>query len=153
MSTVIRWKPVRDVNAFQGAIDRMSDENWRTVRPTSAGNALALDAYETDSSYTIYASLPGISPDQINVSLDDNVLTVSGEITRPSFDEKENVRSLLSERAYGKFSRSVRLSLPVDGDKVEAAYENGILKLVLPKTPAAQPKQIPVKISTNGKLN
>src|SRR5262249_2348396 len=94
-------------------------------------------------------ALPGISPDQINVSLDDDVLTISGELPQPAFDEKQNARVLLFERSYGKFSRSVRLALPVDSDKIEASYESGLLKLELPKAAQVHPKQIPVR--TNGK--
>jgi HSP20 family protein len=148
MSTVIRWNPVRDMAAMQSAIDRLFDDSWRTVRPASAGNTLLLDVYETDTAYVVFSALPGINPDQINISLDDDILTISGEQPQPTFDEKENARGLLSERAYGKFSRSVRLGLPVDTDQIEASYENGILRLNLPKAAQAQPKQIRVRTTT-----
>lgn len=147
MSTIVRWNPFREMAAMQSAMDRLFEDTWRSARPTVAGINLALDAYETDNAYVIYASLPGVSPEAINVSMDDDVLTISGEIPQPAFEEKDNVRTLLFERHYGKFSRSVRVGLPVDGDRVEAAYENGVLRLTLPKTPAAQPKQIPVRIN------
>ena len=149
MSTVIRWNPVREMAAMQSAIDRLFDESWRTIRPTTGANALPLDVYETDATYIVYSTLPGADPDQINVSLDDDVLTISAELAKPSFDEKENTRILLFERGYGKFSRSVRLGLPVDSDKIEAAYENGVLKLTLPKAEQTQPKQIRVR-TANG---
>lgn len=145
MSTVIRWNPVREMAAMQGAIDHLFDDTWRTVRPMKSGKTLPLDVYETDSGYVVYTALPGIDPNQIKVSLDDDVLTISGELSQPAFDEKENSRVLLFERIYGKFSRSVRLGLPVDSDKIEAFFDNGVLKLSLPKAPQVQPKQIPVR--------
>lgn len=147
MSTVIRWNPVREMAAMQNALDHLFDDTWRTVRPSKTGNALLLDVYETNSNYVVYAALPGLNPDQISVSLDDDVLTISGELPQPAFDEKENARVLLFEHAYGKFNRSVRLSLPVDSDKIEASFENGLLKLNLPKVAQVQPKQIPVRFN------
>lgn len=149
MTTLIRWNPVREMAAMQNAMDRLFDENWRTVRPTVAGNNLALDVYETDAGYVIFTALPGVTPEAINVSMEDDVLTISGEVAQPVFDEKDNARALIQERTTGKFTRSIRVNTPVDADKIEAAYENGLLKLTLPKTPAAQPRLIPVKASKN----
>lgn len=145
MTTMIRWNPFREVAAMQREMDRLFDQDWRAARPATRNHALALDAYETDNAYVVFTALPGISPDAINVSIEDNVLTISGEVAQPAFEEKDNARSLLLERSYGKFSRSIRVGAPVDSDKVEAAYENGLLKLTLPKTPEAQPRLIPVR--------
>lgn len=148
MTTMIRWNPFREVAAMQREMDRLFDQNWRTARPATRNHALALDAYETDTAYVVFTALPGVNPDAINVSIEDNVLTISGEVAQPTFEEAANARSLLLERSYGKFSRSIRIGAPVDADKVEAAYENGLLKLTLPKTPEAQPRLIPVKNGT-----
>jgi HSP20 family protein len=145
MSTLIRWNPVREMAAMQSAMDRLFDETWRGARPTVAGNAMALDVYETDAAYTVYAALPGVNSDQINISYQDDVLTISGEVEQPKFNEGDNTRVLVFERSYGKFSRSIRLAQALDADKVEANYENGVLMLTLPKTPEAQPRLIPVK--------
>jgi HSP20 family protein len=149
MSNIIRWNPIREMAAMQNMIDRVFEDTWRAARPTVAGNALPLDVYESDQGYIVFAALPGVSADAIQVSIDDDVLTISGEVPQPAFEEKDNTRVLLFERSYGKFSRSVRLGVPVDVEKVEAAYENGVLKLTLPKTAQAQPKTIPVR--ANGK--
>jgi HSP20 family protein len=150
MSTVIRWNPVREVAAMQSAFDRLFDDNWQVVRPTARANALRLDVYETDTAYLVFTALPGINPDQIKVTLDDDVLTISGELAQPVIEEKDNARALLVERSYGTFSRSVRLGTPVDSGKGEATFENGVLKLHLEKVAQAQPKQIPVR--SNGHL-
>ena len=145
MTTRVRWNPVREMAAMQNIMDQWFENG----RPTATINNLPLDVYETDSGYVIYTALPGVNPDNINVKVEDDVLTISGEVAKPAFDEKDNVRTLAQERATGKFTRSVRVNTPVDSDKIEAVYENGLLKLALPKTPAAQPRLIPVKASKN----
>lgn len=146
MNTIVRWNPFREMAAMQSAMDRLFDETWRGVRPTAAGNTLALDVFETDQAYVLFTTLPGVNPEDIHVSMEDDVLTITGEVPQPTFDDKDNARTLMLERSFGKFTRSVRVGMPVDGDKIEAAYENGILKLTLPKTPQAQPKVIPVRV-------
>ncbi|MBL8161806.1 MAG: Hsp20/alpha crystallin family protein [Anaerolineae bacterium] len=148
MSTIIRWNPVREMAAMQNAMDRLFEDAWRGARPaaTAGTNPLALDVYEGDTAYTVYTALPGLAPEDITVNFHDGVLTISGEIER---EAQDNARGLLLERAYGKFSRSVRLGQEVDGDKVEAEYDNGVLKLTLPKAEKALPKQIPVRVSAS----
>ncbi len=149
MSTIIRWNPVREMTAMQHAIDRLFEDNLRGARPATA-HALPVDIYETDQAYILSTALPGVSPEEINVSLNDDVLTISGEVKQPTFEEQDKARALRFERAYGKFSRSLRLAQPIDSESIEAAYENGVLKLTLPKAPQAQPRVIPVR---NAALN
>ncbi|MBZ0286005.1 MAG: Hsp20/alpha crystallin family protein [Anaerolineae bacterium] len=146
MTTIVRWNPIREMAAMQSAMDRLFEQSWRGAQPTVAGNALALDVYENDQAYLVHTSLPGVNADQINISFQDDVLTISGEVEQANVEQ--NTRVLLSERSYGKFSRSIRLAQAIDADKVEATYENGVLSLTLPKAPEAQPRMIPVK--TNG---
>jgi HSP20 family protein len=148
MTTIVRWNPIREMAAMQSAMDRLFEETWRGARPTVAGNALALDVYENDLAYVVHTSLPGVNADQINISFQDDVLTISGEVEQAKTSVEPNTRVLVSERSYGKFSRSIRLAQAIDADKVEATYENGVLTLTLPKAPEAQPRLIPVK--TNG---
>ncbi len=88
----------------------------------------------------------GISADAVNISLHDDVLTISGEV--PQFT-LENSRALLLERNHGKFQRSIRLPQTVDVNAVEAQIENGVLTLTLPKSPEAQPRVIPVKAGSS----
>jgi HSP20 family protein len=148
MSTIVRWTPIREMASMQSVMDRFFDETWRGTRPAFAGNALALDVHETDQAYTVQTALPGVNPEQINISFQDDVLTISGEVEQSKSSEDKNTRVLLSERSYGKYSRSIRLSQPIEADKIEANFENGVLTLTLPKAPEAQPRLIPVK--TNG---
>lgn len=151
MATIVRWNPIREMAAMQSAFDRMFDDTWRNVRTTVAGNEVALDVFESDQAYVVVATLPGLNPENINVSMHDDILTVSGEVA-PQTPEG-NFRALLQERAFGKFTRSVRLPQPVSADQVEAAYEHGVLTLNLPKAPEAQPRMIPVRAHGNGHSN
>ena len=144
---IVRWNPVREMLAMQTALDRMFEDTRRGGFDN--GNALALDVHEDDGHYTVVTSLPGVQPENINVSLHDGVLTITGEIPEQT---RENTQTLMRERSYGKFTRSIRLPMAVDSNKVEAAFDNGVLTLTLPKTEEAQPKQIPVRVGNgNGK--
>jgi HSP20 family protein len=142
---IVRWNPVREMLAMQTALDRMFEDTRRGG--FDGGNGLALDVHEDDKTYTVVTSLPGVKPENINVNLHDGVLTITGEIPE---ETRENTQTLMRERSYGKFTRSIRLPMAVDSNKVEAAFDNGVLTLSLPKTEAAQPKQIPVRVG-NGK--
>lgn len=150
MSTIIRWNPIRELNAMQTAMDRLFNENWRMLRPSwdeaarEATYALPLDVHENDTAYLVITELAGVNPDQINVKMHDGVLTIEAELPQPEIKEG-SARVLLQERRFGKFSRSVRLPLPVDVAKIEAAYADGILTLTLPKVEEAQPRVIQVK--------
>ena len=101
----------------------------------------AVDVKETDDALTLFAEIPGVHKDDIDISLENNTLTVSGERRFPQ-DEEEHYRRI--ERIYGKFSRSFRLPRDVDPTRVSAAYEEGVLRLDLPKVEAAKPRQIKI---------
>jgi HSP20 family protein len=151
MANMIRWNPLREMAAMQNAMDRLFDETWRTWQPTyseNGANALALDVYENDNAYIVTTALPGAQGDNINIKLHNDLLTVEAEIPQHTV---ENARSLMQERVYGRFSRTIRLPQPVNRDAVEANFESGILTLHLPKAEEAQPRQIPVKVRGDGK--
>jgi HSP20 family protein len=93
--------------------------------------------------FTVKASLPGIKPEDLNVTLEDNVLTVQGEIKEDETIEEETYH--LRERRYGSFSRSLRFPVPVNAGQIEAAYENGVLTLSIPKAEEVKPKRIEIK--------
>jgi HSP20 family protein len=142
MATIVRWNPFREMAASERALD----EAWRVRRPTASAYALPIDLYETEQAFVLHANVPGLNPEQIQVHFEDGVLTINAEVAQPTSDEKSHI--LVRERAYGRFARSIRLTDTVDTDNVEAVYHHGVLTLTLPKTPEAQPKQIPVKFSS-----
>ena len=103
---------------------------------------LALDVNENDDAYTVTTNLPGVSLDDISVNIHDNILTVSAEANATEYDE--NTRVLVQERRTGKFSRNLRFPMAVDGNAIEASFDNGVLSIVIPKAEEAKPRQIPV---------
>jgi len=150
MANITRWNPFREMASMQQALDRMFDDTWRSwgswagMDETLMAGNLSLDVDEDDNRYTVTTALPGVAAENINVRLHNDMLTIEGEIPEKEV-EKEGKRSLLKERYYGRFSRSIRLPQPVNRDQVEASFDNGVLTLTLPKSPEAQPKMIQVK--------
>ena len=108
---------------------------------------LAIDVQENEDAYTVYADLPGINLDDINVNIHDDVLTISAETHAEEYDE--NTRVLARERRTGKFSRSLRFPVAVDGNNISADFDNGVLSIVVPKAEEAKPRQIPVNVVSN----
>jgi HSP20 family protein len=112
----------------------------------------ALDVAERGDAYVIHAELPGVSPDQVDVSFEQNVLTIRG--TKPaSFDVATDgeVRVFAAERVHGSFERSVRLPEFVDAERIDANFTNGLLTVTVPKAQAAQPRKITIRgVSANG---
>lgn len=152
MTSLIRWDPAREMTHMRQLMDRMFDESWldapmRWNRPE--GIALALDMTEDTDAYTVKASIPGVQPDDVDITLTDNVLTIKGETRHEEETEEQNYH--LRERHFGAFTRSIRLPMPVDADNVDASYENGVLTLRLPKLETVKPKRIAVKPTVNGR--
>ena len=154
MANVVRWNPMREAAELMNEFDRVLEypllrQRWgmplRTNEVVGSWN-LALDVAEKGDVFTVKASLPGISPDDLNVTLEDNVLTIQGETKEDETIEENSYH--IRERRYGSFSRSVRFPVPVEGDKVEANFENGVLTLTIPKAEAVKPKRIAVKANS-----
>lgn len=101
---------------------------------------LPIDAYITDDDLVLIASVPGLKVDDLQITLDDDELVIRGEVNGAA----EDVEYLLRERFYSKFERRLRLNVPVDASKAEATYEQGVLRLVLPKAEEARPRRITV---------
>ena len=146
MTTLVRWDPIREMMQLQNAVDRLFESELASTLPlwrqSSTAWMLPLDVIETEDEFIVKASLPGINPDELDISLTDNVLTIKGEI---KVEEAEDVRYHLRERRFGMFQRSISLPVPVNADKVEAVYENGVLTLHIPKAEEVKPKHISIK--------
>jgi len=140
----MRWDPFTAVEPLSDAMDRLFPGSllpaWR--RGLSGVDA-ALDMYETDEAVVVKASVPGVKPEDVEVSVVGDTLTIRGEIKA---DEKvENGQYLCRELARGRFARSVSLPGLVQADKAKAEFENGILTIQVPKAEEAKPKVIKVK--------
>lgn len=131
--------------ALRNEMDRLFDGSFGPVfrAPGSFSRwAPALDLYQDKDQFTVVAELPGLKKEDIELSLHDGVLTISGERKQ----EKKTEEGYRNERFFGRFQRSVTLPASVDGDKVKATYQDGVLKVVLPKAEEAKPKQIEVSV-------
>lgn len=111
----------------------------------AAGWAPTLDVFEDDSKITVHLEAAGMKKEDFDISLQDGVLTISGE--RKSKSEQREGESLRSERSFGAFSRSITLPSPVNTEAVKAAYEDGVLTVTLPKAEEAKPKKIQVELN------
>lgn len=140
MTTLMRWNPTRRGLDLFNEFDRMVDEmdNW-----TSRNWRLALDVSENDDAFMVEAALPGIDPDELDITLEDNILTIQGETKAER--EVEESRYHLRERRFGRFSRSLQLPTAINADAVEAEYKNGVLTLTIPKAEEVKPKRIAIK--------
>lgn len=151
MAKIVRWNPMRDMVNMRNEMDRMFEEAFNTPRlrwqePTNWG--LALDVAESEESFLVKASVAGVNPDDIEITLSDNVLTIKGELKSDENIEENNYH--LRERRYGSFERSITLSVPVNADAIDATYEHGVLSLAIPKAEEIKPKRIAIK-HQNGK--
>ena len=103
----------------------------------------ACDVFEDKDAVKIVAELPGVKAEQVKLSLENNVLTIRGEKTQEAEERSERVHRY--ERSYGSFERAFVLPSTVDGDKISAQYENGVLTILVPKAERARPREIPVQ--------
>jgi HSP20 family protein len=157
MKSLKRWNPRNEVELSDPfrPIDQLFDEMWRgwpyrllegdTTRPFLRP---AMDVVENENNITVRVDLPGLNRDDVRVEMEDNVLTIQGEMGDTV--EKEGERYHYRERYSGSFQRSLRLPNGIDADKIDASFDNGVLNIVLPKLPQAQPKKIDIK-ATNKK--
>jgi HSP20 family protein len=129
---------------LEGRINRMF--NNLAFEPEQAGVAWspAVDLHETEEAYTLEADLPGLSKDDIQLSITDDVVTLKGSRTQKSEKKTEGYHRV--ERVYGSFQRSFRIPGGIDAGKVDANFENGVLRVVLPKPEERKPRQIDVKV-------
>ena len=146
MAELVRWSPARDMVTLREAMDRLFEVSF--LRPDlfgageTAANALPLDMFETENDVVVQASVPGIKPEDIEVTVTGELLTIKGEFKTEEKIEKRNFTR--QERRYGSFCRQVALPVGVDSNKAAANFENGILTLTLPKVEAVKPKTVRV---------
>jgi HSP20 family protein len=141
--SVSRWEPFKEMMTLRQAMDRLFEDSF--VRPphawSEAGSYLPLDVYTTKDAVVIRAQVPGVKPDEVEITIEGNTVTIRGEAKPP----KDEGTYLLQEQHYGPFARSLEIAMPVQADKAEAAFENGMLTLTIPKAEEIKPKVIKVK--------
>jgi HSP20 family protein len=142
---IIRWRPME--GNMREIMNRMFEDatSWprNVFRNVEGYEPIPLDVYEDGTNLVVKATLPGMKVDDINVSIQENVLTITGE-TRMEEERKEKQHHI-REQFYGKFERSIMLPYPIQIDKADSEYRDGILTLTLPKSEEARAKRIEVK--------
>ena len=144
MTNLTRWDPFGDLRS---TMDRLFDEGfsrpWRLMPPPAEFDALVpVEVSETEDAIELKASLPGVTPEEVDISVADGVLTIKAEHKESTEDKKRDFYR--REIRYGSFHRVLSLPVSVDADKAEARFENGVLHLTLPKAESIRPKQIKV---------
>ncbi len=153
MANITRFDPLGEMVSLRSAMDRLFEDSfvspmsWRTV---GGGESVtpAIDVHETPDDLVVTATLPGIRPEDVEITMTGQNLMLRGE-----FKADENVERdqyLYRERRYGSFSRSLQLPVRVEGDQAEATFTDGILTLRIPKAEEVKPRQIRINAGTNG---
>jgi HSP20 family protein len=150
MRTINRWEqPFRGATTLQEQFNRVfGDVVGRTGEESNLTPwAPEVDIYETENELVVKADLPDVNPQDLDIRVENNILTIRGE---RKFDKKVNEDNYLRiERSYGSFSRSFSLANSVKSEAIKADYQNGVLTLSLPKREEAKPKQIKVNVTTH----
>lgn len=146
--SLMRWDPFREIASMREAVNRLFDEGMGRWSQEFGGGTLLvpMDVYETDDSVIVTAELPGIKPEDVDIRVTGNTLSIQGESKQEEEQERGNV--YYRERRYGRFQRTVSLPSNVDMNKIDATFENGVLKVTAAKTEEAKPRQIQVRTGT-----
>jgi HSP20 family protein len=147
MRTIARWEPFRGVITLQDQINRLFNDAFERTGEQSnlSAWAPAVDIYETEHELVVKADLPDVDPKDLDIRVENNILTIRGE---RKFEKKVNEENYLRvERAYGSFARSFTLANTVNTDAIKADYQNGVLTLTIPKREEAKPKQVKVNVN------
>jgi HSP20 family protein len=141
-----RYEP-RGSSSFQDQVNRLFHDAFETSDQSSLTTwAPAVDIFENQQELVVKADLPEVQPEDLDIRVENNVLTIRGE---RKFEKKENENNYLRvERTYGAFSRSFSLANTVNAEAIKAEYKNGVLELHIPKREEAKPKQIKVNVAT-----
>jgi len=141
--TIVRWEPFREISSLQSEMNRLFNAAFDT--PAAGGSrrwAPPMDLLETDEQFVLRADLPGMGESDVNIELEDNVLTVSGERQAEHEEKGEGFHRV--ERAFGSFSRSLTLPKGVDPEGVAAAFDRGVLEVRIPKPEQRKPRKITI---------
>ena len=144
---LVRLEPFHEMVSLRHAVNRLLEDNFsrpfRLAPVNGEGLTLAVDMYETDNEVVVKALLPGVKPEDLDINIADNILTIKGEMKTEQ--ETKQASYLHRECHYGAFSRSMVLPAGLNIDKAESDLGNGILILTIPKVEEAKPKVIKVK--------
>jgi HSP20 family protein len=139
---IVRWEPMRELTSLQSEMNRLFNAFFENGESRTRHWTPAMDLVEADGQLVLKADLPGLTEDDVQIEVSDNVLTVSGERKSEHVDRKEGFYRM--ERAFGSFSRSLTLPEGVDSDRIEASFDNGVLEVKIPKPEEVRPKRVSI---------
>jgi HSP20 family protein len=146
---IVRWEPFRELATLQNEVNRLFNTAFDAPAPGGNGQTLrrwmpAMDLVETEDHFVLRADLPGMSEEDVNIEVEDRVLTVSGERKTEHETTKEGYHRV--ERAFGAFSRSLTLPDGVNAEAVEASFDRGVLEIRIPKPEQRKPRKISIGV-------
>jgi HSP20 family protein len=145
MSTLNRWEPFRATTGLESQVNRIFSELFdRSQESNLTSWAPAVDIFENEHELVVKADLPDVRPEELDIRVENNILTIRGE---RKFEKKVDEKNYLRvERSYGSFARSFSLANTVNSEAIKADYKDGVLTLLIPKREEAKPKQIKVSV-------
>jgi len=150
MNSISRWEPFRGISTLQEQVNRLFENSFNGRSDSSLASwAPAVDVHETENELVVTADIPGMNEKDIDVRVENNMLTISGERKTESNVKDDNY--LRVERTYGSFSRSFSLPNTVNTEGIAAEYNNGVLSVRLPKREETKPRQVKVNVAAAGK--
>jgi HSP20 family protein len=148
---LIRWEPVRELHTMQNEMNRLFNTFFDSPTPSNGGGQgvarrwiPAMDVVETDDHFVLRADLPGLAENDVQIEVEDSVLTISGE--RKSEHEQRNEGYYRVERSFGSFSRSLTLPEGVDADGIQGSFDNGVLEVRIPKPEQHKPRKVQIAL-------
>jgi HSP20 family protein len=145
--TIVRWEPLRELSTLQSEMNRLFNTMFDTPSANGGTNRRwipSMDLVESEDHYVLRADLPGVSQEDVNIEVENDVLTISGE--RKADHHESTSGFMRMERAFGAFSRSLTLPKGVDPEAVTASFVDGVLTLQIPKPEAARPRRIQIAV-------
>ena len=153
MTNLTRWDPFSDMLSLREAMNQLFEGSVvppSLTRRGQGGFVPPLDLSETADGYLVEVAAPGLKPEDVQITLENNVLTIKGELRQESEDKQRNYHRV--ERRYGAFQRTITLPSTVKADAIKAELNNGILRLHIPKAEEVKPRRIDVKVGTNSQI-
>ncbi len=153
---LIRWEPVRELHTMQNEMNRLFSTFFDSPTPSNGrGRAVArrwvpaMDVVQTDEHFVLRADLPGLSENDVQIEVEDNVLTISGE--RKSEHEQKSQGYYRLERSFGSFSRSLTLPEGVEAYAIHASFDSGVLEVRIPKPEQQKPRKVQISLGGQAK--
>jgi HSP20 family protein len=145
---LVRWEPARELTSLQNDMNRLFNTFFDTPTTGNGDTARrwipAMDVVETDDHFVLKADLPGLAEEDVNVEVEDNVLTVSGERKAEHEDKRDGYVRV--ERSYGSFRRSLTLPEGIDPEAVSASFDKGVLEVRIPKPEQRKPRRVAIQV-------